>query len=337
MRDAARRIIRRVGRRDRRQQHPVRREPRERADDRHRDEPARVAIVGAGVEGHRVSDREDRREARARLPPRRDPERHHAPHARVLRADHRLHRREDPAVELREVPGGRSHADDADEVGRRGDGNRAHVQGGVPQGHPLARARQPRRAAVQRRQRTRTNARGGRRGAAEAAGGAERSADVGDLRGARARMERRDAARVHAHRSAGSCSSSPRSRSSRRPRACSASGRCRPSCCSRSSGPASATSSSPASSAWTRPPSASVASTRASCPRTSASTRARRSSSRSRRTCTARTSRSASRIRTRRRRSSSSAAGRTASGRGSSSTTAAVTPPLPSARRASRR
>ena len=43
-----------------------------------RDEPARVAVVGARVEGDRLPDREDRRQARARLPPRRDPERHHA-------------------------------------------------------------------------------------------------------------------------------------------------------------------------------------------------------------------------------------------------------------------
>ena len=34
--------------------------------------------LGAGVEGHRVPDCQDRGEARARLPPRRDPERHHA-------------------------------------------------------------------------------------------------------------------------------------------------------------------------------------------------------------------------------------------------------------------
>ena len=32
----------------------------------------------AGLEGHRLPDREDRRQARHRLPPRRDPERHHA-------------------------------------------------------------------------------------------------------------------------------------------------------------------------------------------------------------------------------------------------------------------
>ena len=42
-------------RRDRRVEHPVRDQPRERPHHRHRDEPARVAIVGAGVEGDRVS------------------------------------------------------------------------------------------------------------------------------------------------------------------------------------------------------------------------------------------------------------------------------------------
>ncbi len=67
MRDAARRIIRRVGRRDRRLEHPVRRQPRRWPHDGHRDEPARVALLGAGVEGDRLPDREDRRQARARL------------------------------------------------------------------------------------------------------------------------------------------------------------------------------------------------------------------------------------------------------------------------------
>ena len=69
-------------RRDRWIEHPVRHQPRERPDHRHRDEPARVAVVGAGVEGDRISDREDRGEARARLSPRRDSERHHAADAR---------------------------------------------------------------------------------------------------------------------------------------------------------------------------------------------------------------------------------------------------------------
>ena len=55
MRDAARRIIRPRRRRDRRLEHPVRDQSGERPDGRHRDEPARVALVGAGVEGHRAS------------------------------------------------------------------------------------------------------------------------------------------------------------------------------------------------------------------------------------------------------------------------------------------
>ena len=42
-------------RRDRRLQHPVRDQPGRRPHRRHRDEPARVALVGAGVEGDRAS------------------------------------------------------------------------------------------------------------------------------------------------------------------------------------------------------------------------------------------------------------------------------------------
>ena len=72
-----------------------------------------------------------------------------------------------PAVELREVPAGRSHADDADEIGGRGDVDRAHVQGIVPQGRAIARARQGRHAADSARRR------GRRRGAAQEAGRAE--------------------------------------------------------------------------------------------------------------------------------------------------------------------
>ena len=49
---------------------------------------------------------------------------------------------QDSALELREVSAGRSHADDADEVGGRGDGDRPDVQGVVPQGRAIARARQ---------------------------------------------------------------------------------------------------------------------------------------------------------------------------------------------------
>ena len=56
-------------RRDRRLEHPVCDQPGRRPHGRHRDEPARVALVGAGVEGDRLPDREDRRQAGARLSP----------------------------------------------------------------------------------------------------------------------------------------------------------------------------------------------------------------------------------------------------------------------------
>jgi carbamoyl-phosphate synthase large subunit len=55
-------------------------------DPRHRDEPARVALIGARVQGDGLSDRAHRREARRRLLARRDHERHHEDNAGVLRA-----------------------------------------------------------------------------------------------------------------------------------------------------------------------------------------------------------------------------------------------------------
>ena len=64
-------------RRHRRLQHPVRRQPRRRPADRHRDEPAGLAVQRAGVEGDRLPDREDRGQGRDRLHARRDPQRHH--------------------------------------------------------------------------------------------------------------------------------------------------------------------------------------------------------------------------------------------------------------------
>ena len=109
MRDAARRIIRRVGVETGGSNIQFAVNPADRPDGRHRNEPARVAVVGAGVEGHGVSDRQDRREAGARLPARRDPQRHHAPDAGVLRADDRLRRRQGAALGVREVPAGGSH------------------------------------------------------------------------------------------------------------------------------------------------------------------------------------------------------------------------------------
>ena len=126
-------------RRHGRLQHPVRRRPRERPHHRDRDEPARLALVGARLEGDRLPDREDRREARDRLPARRDPERHHEGDAGELRADPGLRRRQGAALQLREVPGRRHDAHDDHEVGRRGHGDRPQLRDGPAEGAPLAR------------------------------------------------------------------------------------------------------------------------------------------------------------------------------------------------------
>ena len=140
MRDAAIAVIREIGVETGGSNIQFARQPRERAPRRHRDESARLPLVGARVQGHRVPDRQDRREARRRLHARRAPERHHARDAGVLRADHRLLRGQVPAVGLREVPRGRPDADHPDEVRRRGHGHRADVQGSAPESRPLARA-----------------------------------------------------------------------------------------------------------------------------------------------------------------------------------------------------
>ncbi len=61
-------------------------------------------LLGAGLEGDRLPDREDGGEAGGRLRAGGDPQRHHPRHARLLRADDRLRRDQDPALRLREVP-----------------------------------------------------------------------------------------------------------------------------------------------------------------------------------------------------------------------------------------
>ena len=99
-------------------------------------------------QGDRLPDRQDRRQARRRLHARRDPQRHHARDAGLLRADDRLRRHQDPALHLREVPAGERRARPADEVGRRGDGDRPHLQGVAAEGAALARDRQPRLRAA---------------------------------------------------------------------------------------------------------------------------------------------------------------------------------------------
>ena len=114
--------------------------PERRRDRDHRDEPAGLALLGARVEGDRLPDREDRRQARGRLRARGDRQRHHRDHAGVVRADDRLRRHEGAAVRVREVPGRRGRADDAHEVGRRGDGDRPDLPRVVREGDALARA-----------------------------------------------------------------------------------------------------------------------------------------------------------------------------------------------------
>ncbi len=125
----------------RRLQRAVRRAARDRRGRGHRDEPAGLAQLGARLQGDRFSDRQDRRQAGRRLHARRDPQRHHSQDAGELRAHARLHRRQDAALGLREVPHGRHRADHAHEERRRGDGHRTHLQGGLPQGSALTRAR----------------------------------------------------------------------------------------------------------------------------------------------------------------------------------------------------
>ena len=132
MRSASDRGAARNRRRNRRFQRPVRGRSEDRADGGDRDEPARVALVGAGVEGDRLPDRQGRGAAGGRLHARRDRQRHHRRRdAGELRADDRLCRDQDPALRVREVQGRGSAAVDLDEVGRRSDGDR-------PQASPRA-------------------------------------------------------------------------------------------------------------------------------------------------------------------------------------------------------
>ena len=149
--DHARRLDRGAARdrgRDRRLQRAVRRQPGRRPPGRHRDEPARVALLRARVQGDRLPDRQGRGQARGRLHARRDRQRHHRRRdAGLVRADHRLRGHQDPALRVREIPRRRAGADHLDEVGRRGDGDRPHLPGEPAEGAALARDRphRPRR------------------------------------------------------------------------------------------------------------------------------------------------------------------------------------------------
>jgi len=71
----------------------------------------------------------------------RSPTTSRAADARLVRADHRLRRHQDPALRLREIPRRRARAHHLDEVGRRGDGDRPHLPGVAAEGAALARDR----------------------------------------------------------------------------------------------------------------------------------------------------------------------------------------------------
>ena len=100
----------------------------------HRGQSARLAQLGAGVESDRLPDRQDRDAHRARPDARRDPQPGHRRHERRLRADARLLRREDSALAVRQVPARRHAARHADEVDRRGDGDRPDLSRRADQG-----------------------------------------------------------------------------------------------------------------------------------------------------------------------------------------------------------
>ncbi len=90
-------------------------------------------------QGHGVSDREDRGQARGWLHAGRNQERHHARNAGLFRADDRLLCGQNSAVHFRKVSAGRCDADHANEKRRRSDGNRPHVQGSFAESVAFAR------------------------------------------------------------------------------------------------------------------------------------------------------------------------------------------------------
>ncbi len=174
--DHARRLDRRAARdrrRDRRLERAVRGQSRRRAPGRHRDEPARLALLRAGFEGDGFSDRQGRGPPRRRLYAGRARERHHGRRdAGLLRADDRLRRHQDPALRLREVSRRRSDADHGHEVGGRGNGDRPHLCGEPAEGSALHGngSHGPRRCRLRRARHRRRQERPARRDLAPDAG-----------------------------------------------------------------------------------------------------------------------------------------------------------------------
>ena len=107
---------------------------------RHRDEPPGLAVVGAGLQGHRVPHRQDRRPPGRRLPPRRDRQRHHraTPASFEPTIDYVVTKI--PRWAFEKLPGRRRPARHPDAVGRRGHGHRPDLPRVAAEGAPLARA-----------------------------------------------------------------------------------------------------------------------------------------------------------------------------------------------------
>ena len=157
-------------RRHRRVEHPVRGEPGERRHGRHRDEPARVALERAREQGDRLPDREDRGEARGRATG--------STRSRTT-SPARRRRRFEPTIDyvvtkvprwaFEKLPGASPVLGTHDAVGRRGDGDRAHVPRVAAEGAALARDRArsgstaiPAERELRRARRRRARARGAR-------------------------------------------------------------------------------------------------------------------------------------------------------------------------------
>ena len=89
----------------------------------------------ARLQGDRLPDRQGRGQARRGLHPGRTQERNHRRRdAGVVRAEHRLRRHQDSALRLREISAGEQPPHHADEIGGRGDGDRPHLPGVLPEG-----------------------------------------------------------------------------------------------------------------------------------------------------------------------------------------------------------
>lgn len=134
MRNASLAVLREIGV-DTGLQRAVLGESEGRSHDRHRDEPACVALLGAGLQGHGLPHRQGRCQAGRGLHAGRTQERHHGRQdACLVRALDRLRGHQDPAFRIREVPGCRQPPDHADEVRGRGHGHWPHLPGILPEG-----------------------------------------------------------------------------------------------------------------------------------------------------------------------------------------------------------